>query len=134
MTTHVLALTYAPKIEAVKAGTCRQTIRRFNPLKPKKVGDKLILHTWAGKPYRTPWDWRLETNLTFVGRIHLIDGVWFMESVNIPDKWYPSEDMVVHLATRDGIDPPTREGLEATLKRLNDLASLEYTQWDVIRW
>lgn len=59
MATHIMALTYKPKIEAVKSLECRQTIRLLNPVRPKKVGDNFILHTWAGKPYRSGWDWRL---------------------------------------------------------------------------
>ena len=34
MTTHILAITYKPKEEAVRTGICRQTIR---PKKPKEL-------------------------------------------------------------------------------------------------
>ena len=52
MTTHILSMTYGPKIAGVMDGSIRQTIRHTERI---KVGDKLILHTWTGKPYRSPW-------------------------------------------------------------------------------
>jgi len=47
------------KIQAVKDGDCRQTIRPFKPDNPKEEGDLVHLHGWAGKPYRSKWEPRM---------------------------------------------------------------------------
>jgi hypothetical protein len=141
--THILSLTYKPKIDAVKAGICRQTIRRFKPDRPKHPGDKLLLHTWAGKPYRTPWDWRLETPIKEVYVLEMPEGtdwgypgeyVLFFWKVLPPNTWSRAALDLDELAARDGIDPPTHIGLEETLMKLNGLDSMIGTAWEVIRW
>ena len=136
--THILSLTYAPKIEAVKAGEIKQTIRSWDSMRPKKVGDKLILHTWSGKPYRTPWGWRLETKLSAVLNIGYSDGDWFGPYWNKGNEFLGnkllSDVYIDSIARLDGIEPPTREGLENTLMKLNGLKTLEGTLWDVLRW
>ena len=133
MATHIMALTYAPKIEAVKAGTCKQTIRLKRSVE-KKIGDKIILHTWAGKPYRSKWDWRLETRIIAVTRLRVFCGVW-EEYIGIDDQWQPiDEGCMCSLGANDGIEPSTLRNIELTLAKLNGLWSLEYTQWEVIRW
>lgn len=138
--THIMSLTYKPKIEGVQSDKITQTIRLFHPEKPKKAGDKLILHTWAGKPYRTPWDWRLEIPIHYVFRLKKEGGIWYTsiepeekQLYEIIGPWC-SQLSVDSLAYHDGIDPPTQEGLEATLKKLNGLASIEGVIWEVIRW
>ena len=133
MTTHILSLTYAPKIPLVKSGECTQTIRLHNPDRPKKVGDKLILHTWAGKPYRTKWDWRLETGIS---ETHLLDfkGCPFDRIRPYLDGEYITFEQGSELAFLDGIAPATGWELIATLLTLNGLAVIDGTTWDVIRW
>ena len=138
MTTHILSLTYAPKIPLVKSGECTQTIRLHNPERPKKVGDKLILHTWAGKPYRSKWDWRLETEILALalldwGRsiedaqiLTQTNGVWgAYESI--------SEAELGVIAELDGIEPNWMH-LAETLMKLNGLKKIALTEWDIIRW
>ena len=56
MKKHYKALTYAPKIEKVKEGKVRTTIRKSHKIKPEDV---LVLHGWKDRPYRSPWTWRL---------------------------------------------------------------------------
>lgn len=136
--THILSLTYKPKIEAVMAGTCRQTIRRYNPARPKMPGDKLILHTWQGKPYRSPWGFRLETAIKDVVRLRLED--YFQDgTLQWVGELDPGMENFVPIypeafAELDGIVPATREGLESTLKALNGLDTIEGVEWEVIRW
>jgi hypothetical protein len=138
MTTHITSLTYRPKIEAVKEGRVRQTIRRFNINKPKLEGDNLILHTWSGKPYRTPWGYRLNTPIKTVLHLLYSDGDWMAPCWNNINEFlgheYVSDEYIDKIAYLDGIEPPTREGLEKTLLELNGLKTLEGTQWEVIRW
>lgn len=130
MVTHIMSLTYVPKIEAVKAGTIRQTIRLQRSLNVKRQGDGLILHTWAGKPYRSQWDWRIKTTIKEVTTLLYQDGKWWdFQTYQLLD----DADLRA-IAARDGIEEPTRENLEATLKKLNGLESLEFTIWDVVSW
>lgn len=132
MTTHIMSLTYAPKIEAVKAGKINQTIRLKRSLVPKQVGDDLILHTWKEKPYRSKWDWRLKTKIVYMDELSYLSGRWWL---NDGSECSCVEDEVMNAyARRDGIVPETKTALEATLMRLNGLTSLEYTLWDVIGW
>ena len=65
MAVHVKALTYQPKIGRVLSGEIRQTIRKVGK-KPIKHGDTLILHGWFGRPYRSPWSWRIKLNVWYV--------------------------------------------------------------------
>lgn len=132
MTTHILSLTYQPKIDAVKAGNIRQTIRLCRKAWLKDPGDRMLMHTWEGKPYRSKWGWRLDAPITEVYILRFAAGRWIIFN---EDAWHPlSDDEVAGLAVEDGIEPSTRQGLESTLKALNHLDTLEGTQWEVIRW
>jgi hypothetical protein len=127
MATHILSLTYASKIPLVKSGECTQTVRLHNPDKPKRVGDKLILHTWEGKPYRSRWDWRLETEIS---ELHLLT---FQPEPVIDGAWRPSSFMD-DVARQDGIMPVSASELYRILEHLNGLHHLGNTLWDIIRW
>ena len=133
MTTHILSLTYAPKIPLVKSGECTQTIRLHNPEKPKKIGDKLILHTWAGKPYRSRWDWRLETEITQMHKMEfrykanggfrpLLDG----EEMNYIT--------ACEIAELDGMVSASGFEMVDILVELNGFETIGGTVWDIIRW
>ena len=143
MTTHVMSLTYAPKIEAVKSGQINQTIRLVRSLVDKKKGDKLILHTWESKPYRSKWGWRLETRIkeSLLLRVDdqnewwIFDNSDFLRGLPIQPHWRQLFlDELMELAKLDGIEPPTFGGLCHTLAKLNGLNSLCGTYWNVIRW
>jgi hypothetical protein len=143
MTTHIMSLTYGPKIEAVKSGEINQTIRLIRSSVVKRPRDKLILHTWEGRPYHSKWGWRFDTKIT--KRMLILireDNEWF---------YYDDSDMLLgrgiqphyrHLdidelqkiAVKDGIDPPTFDNLCVTLMKLNDLKSLAGTTWEIITW
>lgn len=117
MTTHIMALTYQPKIEAVFDGKITQTIRTWYPGQPeKRVGDKLILHTWEGKPYRSKWGQRMVGEISQVEVLHLS---------------IASDERLDELARMDGIDPPNGKELKRTLANLNHGWLGEYR---VIRW
>jgi hypothetical protein len=134
MATHILSLTYAPKIPLVKSGECAQTIRLRNPDRPKKVGDKLILHTWAGKPYRTKWDWRLETEISELELLEFPYPEWVFDG-KFHRKLY-------ELAARDGISVPDHKfpnlkmafDLTDALAKLNGIRTVSDRLWDIIRW
>ena len=118
MTTHILSMTYAPKIEKVFSGEITQTIRRWWPGQPKKmIGDDLLIHTWEGKPYRSKWGKRMYAEITYLDIIDL-DTI--------------TDEELTILAELDGIEPPTAEELKRTLSRLN--GGLVGGDYQVIRW
>jgi len=133
--THMPSLTYKPKIEAVKAGTIRQTVRLKRSSVEMREGDKLILHTWAGKPYRSKWDWRFEGPLKRVFQLRFIGPTWEPQVCFDGEHWLPSDDQgLKNIALDDGIENASAFSFKATLMNLNGLKSLENTVWNVIRW
>jgi len=112
MTTHIKAFTYLPKIEAVRAGSCRQTIRPLGK-RPVKVGDKILFHGWAGRPYRSKWSWRMEVVVDEVWDISVDrDGItwhWDEPYGSTVDMWEAVD--ADRLARADGIEPPTGTAL-----------------------
>ena len=144
MTTHILSLTYAPKISLVKSGECTQTIRLHNDQNPKRVGDKLIIHTWKGRPYRSKWGWRLETkidDLTLL-RFPLSDPIALL-FFDRGKAWVPTDDIgLYNIGIADGVRQsfadanPSFEAsvFKDTLAKLNGLKWLFGTTWDIIRW
>ena len=132
MVTHILSMTYGPKIEGVRNGAIRQTIRRLNPKRPFKLGDKLLIHGWSGKPYRSPWNWRMEAIVTEVFELCVAD--WGVVGLENPPRWTSWDDEGVdYLAESDGIDPPTGDALKAVLERFHGKFH-EPAYFQVIRW
>ena len=142
MTVHYIALTYEPKIAAVRQGTVRQTIRRVGK-RVYKVGDKLVLHGWAGKPYRSPWNWRTEAfTLKEVFKI-------YFDCKDVAYKVHPELsvgamantriaslmgcDTLDDLAARDGIVPPSGLQLHKVLYEKNNKNYPLGDFW-VLRW
>ena len=127
MTVHYIALTYEPKIAAVRQGTVRQTIRRVSK-RVYKVGDKVVLHGWQDKPYRSPWNWRTEAfTLKEVERITMdMDGILAAHT-----SWPWGGVYAGCLATLDGIEPPTGDGLKKVLSSKNK--NFDGNYW-VLRW
>ena len=97
---HVMALTYEPKIDSVRAGNCTQAIR---PDKDKDIerSDTILFHGWEGRPYRSKWDWRYgPVVVKQVIRIRLYpEGVYYQDT----EKMVPWE-RCEPLANLDGID------------------------------
>ena len=133
MTHHNLSFTYKPKIEGVKAGAIRQTIRigrRF------KVGDRLLLFGWEGKPYRSKWAWRKSETVQKAIDIkiypwglelpikepvpHLFPFIWNMATIQV-------------LAILDGIDPPSGWELGRVLCAFHKIPKLG-VEAQIIRW
>lgn len=122
-----MPLTYQPKIEPVKAGTCTQTIRIGNKF---HEGDLIRFYVWEGKPYRSkrttiteymsiyfkadiiifPWGFRV-TN----------DFLWETWEADIVAKW-------------DGIVPPTGVALRDVLIEKNGAIPAEGIRAQIIRW
>jgi hypothetical protein len=158
MTTHILSLTYVPKIPLVKSGECTQTIRLHNPDRPKKVGDKLILHTWAGRCYFSKWDWRMETEISELKLLKLSDGGDWGGSAEIVNESGKTVNLFgscgyEELCYDDGFRDPWLTlfprppklpydkwnpflitAFEKTLRELNGINTFNGLLWDIIRW
>lgn len=143
MTTHILSMTYEPKIAGVRAGTIRQTIRRLNPANPFKLGDKLLIHGWAGKPYRSPWNWRLEAEVKELDRLIVDSYCWVLTDhwdlthegyCTALNPWEYEHDVIDRIAKADGIEPPTGLGLKAVLESMHGPFTNEELEFQIIRW
>jgi hypothetical protein len=134
MTVKVLGFTYKPKIEAVHDGRCDQTIRkgrRINTL------DELLLFTWSGKPYRSPWLWRKRA--ICVEAIPIKAHTWGFELLGHCDgertgaefAWDTS--FMDSVAARDYINPPTGTGLRDVLLKTHKIGE-DGKLFQIIRW
>ena len=126
MTTHIMSFTYAPKIEGVRNGTIRQTIRKWRKNRTIRPGDYILFHGWEGRPYRSKWSWRKKVKVTEVYQLLFSeDGVYNL-------KRRVDDGTLNKLARDDGIIPTTGEALKEVLKKLN---GPEWEDWyEVIRW
>lgn len=143
MTTHILSMTYGPKIAGVRDGTIRQTIRRYNPKRPFVLEDKLIMHTWAGKPYRSPWDWRMNAEVVELDMLSLNRDIWMLHDhydlmhegyCTALNPWEYQHDVIDKIAKADGIVPPTGLGLKEVLESFHGAFGREDVEFQVIRW
>lgn len=140
-----LPLTYAPKIEAVRNGTCTQTIRVTGKT-PKKVGDLVSFHGYQNGR-GTPWTWRTPyktityiKDITIVGR-GIICG---FAPEELPSEQREEGSFLTYklwlwnelhwLAALDGIVPPTGEALRDVLVGMNGKIPEDGIEAQVIRW
>jgi hypothetical protein len=129
-----LPLTYEPKIEAVKVGTCTQTIRVIGKAGPKRVGDLISLHGYVNGR-GTPWTWR-----TPYMEIVVSDPIRvFNEGIRFDASW--SNRTLIHpwnilgwIAREDGIVPPTGEALRDVLISKNGKIPPDGIEAQIIRW
>lgn len=128
MSSHVMSMTYLPKIPAVLSGECTQTIRTKGK-KQKCAGDIITLHGWSGKAYRSKWSWRKRVVVYEVIDIQISSvGMRIDGNLHAWTSWYPGR-----LAEYDFIDPPTGEGLRDVLFGLNG-APDGPEEYQIIRW
>ena len=112
-------MSYPPKLEAVFAGKCRQTMRKGERY---RVGDTITFFEWSGRPYRSKWGQRWRAILVEVVDVELDEDLILIvsglgaESLDLNTEW--DGDYSDDLAARDGIDPPTGFALRDTLKAM----------------
>jgi hypothetical protein len=128
-----MSVTYRPKIEKVRDGTIRHTIR-VNQRRPKAVGDLLRIYTWSGRPYHSKQEvlcWGRVTDIyhIIISRrgIRFLDGG---QTFNEFEGW----NLLTDLAVADGIDPPTGTELGRVLLAKNPGIGREGVPGQVIRW
>jgi len=132
-----MAITYLPKISAVRSGECTQTIRAVRKGHKVSVGDEILFHGWSGRPYRSKWDWRKRVTVTEVISIN-IDSVMGVGAPYLPKSnllnWMSWDSVyVTNLAVQDYIDPSTGEALRDVLFGLNG-APDDPEEYQIIRW
>lgn len=122
-----LPLTYAPKIEGVRNGTIRQTIRKGQRYFP---GDLIAFHGWEDKPYRSSWTDRTPyyrlTEVISCSVHHW--GIWIGREMHDWDSPFCDD-----LARRDGIVPPTGSALAEVLGQLNGGVNT-WSEAQILRW
>ena len=131
MSRHVMALTYAHKIDAVLSDRCKQTIRQVGKRKIC-IGDVITLHGWEGDPYckGSTWSWRKEVIVTDVFPADISkDGMFIEGTLYEWDSWYPTR-----LAEYDYILPAKGEELRDVLFRLHGGVPKEPMKCIIIRW
>ena len=131
-----LALTYSPKVEAVRDGRCTQTIRAGWQ---KQEGDQVAFHGWEGVPRHSRWSWRTE----YFPLIEVIDirvvvaGIIMQDTsrLNLGWIWYPWKDPIVEgIAERDFIFPPTGKELGRILLSMHKIDNLNGSPFQILRW
>ena len=136
MARHVKALTYADKIDAVRSGTCRQTIRAVGK-RPVCVGDTITFHGWTDRPYKSPWSWRLVVEVTEVTKIYIDEvrgiGLLYLAKSNLIDWNSWDSPLANQLAEKDYINPPIGDALKDVLFDLNKSRKWP-EQYQIIQW
>jgi len=135
-----LPLTYAPKIQPVIDGTCRQTIRTGRKF---SEGDLVSFHGWAGRPYHSSWSFRTPYQpLKWARSFDIIDkgiiGTFFKEEAPMENDTYARCTLWLWkdldwLAALDGIVPATGEELHNVLMSKNKIPA-EGIEAQIIRW
>lgn len=138
MTTHILSMTYGPKIDAVFSGECKHTTRLVRSDAPWVIGDKAVIHTWTGKPYRSPWGRRLDSSINELvywnapvwGGVYQYDRPWGNAVREIDGAEFDE------MARLDGIFPPNGDEYIKTLMRLNGLNEEQFCNayWRFAGW
>jgi len=128
-----IPLTYEPKIPAVVAGTCTQTIRtgrKFNE------GDLIRFYTWQGRPY-----WSKRTTITEYKEIWAAEdiviipsGFLFYNNGKFMFEHYWDSWEMNDIAKRDCIAPPTGEALRDVLIAKNGKIPAGGTDAQIVRW
>lgn len=139
-------LTYEPKIEPVRNGTCTQTIR---PGRKYAVGDLIRFYVREGRPYRSKRKTITEyarIEATFPITIFPL-GITFRDH-SFDKYFYPQCDHrfddnkalawntfgLTKLAESDGIIPPTGNALRGVLIKKNGPIPDEGMDAQIIRW
>ncbi len=141
-----IPLTYKPKIEAVVAGTCMQTIRSCTVSKSKKhpgliirknEGDLIRFYRWTGRPY---WS-KPEPITKYMTIREVINVKIYPDGFSGLIEWRDNGEWILtpwehleYLADKDGIIPPTGEALRDVLISKNGKIPKEGIEAQIIRW
>lgn len=127
-----IPLTYEPKIEAVRSGKCRQTIRIDVP-EPNEFkyheGDQVSFHGWEGKPYRSQWSFRTP----YFSLTHVINCMLYPWGLRVSSEFKWDDETMDDLARWDGIDPPTGIELKKVLESYHKIPK-DGIKAQILRW
>ena len=125
MANHKLTMAYSPKIPAIDAGTCTQTIREGRKVKP---GDTIEFIHYSGIPHQTAPDWNKTIKVSSVLPI-LIYSHGIRHKIN-----YDWNHAFIHnLARKDGMNPGTGQELKKILNSYCRLTKIP-REYQIIRW
>ncbi|HUV61076.1 MAG TPA: hypothetical protein VMW71_02790, partial [Thermoplasmata archaeon] len=93
------------------------------------VGDIQPFHGWEGLPYRSPWNWRREFELTEV--IPILVARTYFTIGGAPRRYDWSGSYADALARLDYIDPPTGTELRDVLMGFHGMGKHELS---ILRW
>jgi hypothetical protein len=141
MTHHSLPITYLNKADAVFAGACNQTIRMGDRY---RVGDRLTIYEWSGKPYQSKWGRRIKAEVVETFGIKISDKGIATENLINTRFGFPSMPIVLwgentgeyqsNIAELDGIHPPTNHELRRVLESFHGPFTDEPVEAQIIRW
>lgn len=123
-----MAITYKPKIEPVRSGECRQTIRKGRRF---SVGDSILIHGWVDRPYRSKWSWRIRVEVHKIQNISIDERGIHRASPAVPIRW--GSQTLKEIAEKDYIEPATGEELKNVLFGLNGVPT-EPEPYQIVRW
>jgi len=124
-----IPMSYKPKLDAVFAGDCCQTIRKGDKY---AVGQCRWIFEWSGTPYRSKWGRRMLVEIRQLTCLILSDAGLMVGAWEADIGSAVSSRFADRLAAEDGIDPPTGVALRDTLKRLN--GKDWQGEYQVVRW
>ena len=105
MPTHIISMTYGPKVDDVFSGKCKRTMRLSRKF---EKGDTLLIHEWVGRPYRSKWGRRLRTVVKKVVPVILnneaITMIFIDEDAIMSFPW--DGGIAANMAALDGIKAP----------------------------
>jgi hypothetical protein len=137
-----LPLTYQPKIEPVRKGECRQTIRVRNVNKKtgkmapaKQVGDLIMFFAWDDRPY-----WSKQIPLTEYEPLREVLDITILpcgilsecKELDCYSAWFWDE--LDWLSRLDFISPPTGEELRDVLVGKNGKIPDQGVEAQILRW
>lgn len=144
--THITSMTYPPKVQAVRSGACRRTTRMYNENKPFVVDDLILIHGWTGRPYWSPWSWRMpKERIRKVIDMVVTDSTLTFWQDPISGRPIGSESLrlliltwhdheVDELARLDGIVPASGLEYRAVLERFHGKFTEVPVRFQIIEW
>ena len=146
MTTHILSMTYQPKIEGVRRLEVRRTTRIYNEANPFEMGDFALIHGWSGKPYRSPWNWRMP-KMPILEPIDMfatassaafwqnpLTGKPLSDESCLINRYFWQDPIMDEVARLDGIAPATGIEYQNVLERYHGKFTDKPVRFQVVRW
>ena len=123
---HHMSMTYPPKLEAFRDGTCIQTIRKGDKV---SAGDLIEFHEWEDIAYHSKWCRRKTITVSEV-----IPIILNKQGIRLPDGSFHSwaSDYANLVAEWDHISPPTGTELYNVLFKIK--APEGDVKCQIIRW